>query len=127
MILAIVLLMNIVNISTCSDFIAEDLSLAKEFLGPRNSPLKNLSIANITIPPGVRVKKHYHLESEETYHIIEGSGIMHLDGEDAPITKEQAVAIAPGQWHSIYNPNETDLVMCVTCSPPWSMEDQIFE
>ena len=119
--------MNIVNILTCSDFLAEDLSVAKEFLGPRNSPLKNLSLAHITIPPGVSVEKHYHLESEETYHIIDGSGIMNLEGEVAPISKDQAVAITLGQWHSIYNPNDTDLVMCVTCSPPWRMEDQIFE
>lgn len=119
--------MEIINISDCEDYVAEDLAVAKEFLGPRNSGLKNLSIAHITIPPGVTVKKHYHLKSEETYHIVGGSGIMHLDGEDAPIVPGQAVAIIPGQWHSISNPNETDLIMIVTCAPAWAPEDQVFE
>lgn len=111
----------------CQDYVAEDLAVAKEFLGPRNSGLKGLSIARITIPAGVTVKKHYHLESEETYHIVQGSGIMHLDGEEAPMESGQAVAIIPGQWHSIHNPNETDLVMIVTCAPAWTPEDQVFE
>jgi Mannose-6-phosphate isomerase len=118
--------MEIVTIQECADYVAEDLAVAKEFLGPRNSGLKNLSIASITIPPGVTVKKHYHLASEETYHIVGGSGIMHLDGEEQAIKPGQAVAIIPGQWHTIHNPNETDLVMIVTCSPPWCPEDQVF-
>ena len=119
--------MEIVNILDCQDYVAEDLAVAKEFLGPRNSKLKNLSIARITIPAGVTVKKHYHLESEETYHIVAGSGIMYLDEDEAPMEAGQAVAIIPGQWHSIYNPTEDDLVMIVTCSPPWKPEDQVFE
>ena len=119
--------MNIVRIEECQDYIAEDLAVAKEFLGPRNSGLKQLSIAHITIPPGVRVKKHYHLACEETYHIVGGSGLMYLDGSEALMQVGEAVAILPGQWHSIYNPNRTELTMIVTCSPPWSPEDQVFE
>lgn len=119
--------MNIVTIGDCDDFVAEDGSVAKEFLGPRNAGLKNMSIAHITIPAGVTVQKHYHLKSEESYHIVEGAGLMYLDGEEMPIAPGQAVAIIPGQWHSIHNPNETDLVMIVTCSPPWSPDDQVVE
>ncbi|NBB78589.1 MAG: cupin domain-containing protein [Verrucomicrobia bacterium] len=119
--------MKIVTIRNCEEYVADDRAVAKEFLGPRGSALKNLSIAEITIPPGVTVKKHYHLKSEETYHIVSGSGIMHLDGEEAPIEPGQAVAIIPGQWHTIHNPNETELVMIVTCAPAWHPEDQVFE
>ena len=119
--------MNIVSISDCQPYVAEDMSVAREFLGPRNSNLKNISIASIIIPAGVTVKKHFHVISEETYQIIKGSGIMYLDGEECSITAGQAVAIERGKWHSITNNSETDLLMCVTCSPPWTMEDQVFE
>lgn len=119
--------MNIITIADCTDYVADDHAVAKEFLSPRNSALRKLSIASITIPPGVRVKKHYHLESEETYHIVAGAGIMHLDGEEAPMEPGQAVAIVPGQWHSIHNPHAEDLVMVVTCAPAWCPEDQVFE
>ncbi|MEO0509258.1 MAG: cupin domain-containing protein [Verrucomicrobiota bacterium] len=119
--------MEIVTIKDCEDYVAEDRAIAKEFMGPHMAGLKNLSIAEIRIPAGVTVKKHYHLESEETYHIVAGSGIMHLDGVDEPIEPGQAVAIHPGQWHTIHNPKDADLVMIVTCSPPWKFEDQVFE
>ncbi|MEM1222138.1 MAG: cupin domain-containing protein [Verrucomicrobiota bacterium] len=118
--------MEIVTIANCQDYVAEDRAVAKEFMGPKSGGLKNLSIAEIVIPPGVTVKKHYHLESEETYHIVSGVGTMHLDGVEEPIKPGQAVAILPGQWHTIHNPNEADLVMIVTCSPPWKFEDQVF-
>lgn len=118
--------MKIIKISNCVDYVAEDRAVAKEFMSPKVSGLKNLSIAEIRIPPGVTVKKHYHLESEETYHITEGFGIMHLDGVEAPMNPGDAIAILPGQWHTIHNPNMTDLVMIVTCSPPWKFEDQVF-
>ena len=119
--------MKIVTISNCEPYVAEDKSVATEFIGPSSCDLKNISVANIIIPAGVTVKKHYHILSEETYQIISGSGIMNLDGEEALITAGQAVAIKQGQWHSISNKTNSDLLMCVTCSPPWTMEDQIFE
>lgn len=119
--------MKIINIMDCEDYVAEDRAVAKEFLGARAAGLSQFSVARITIPPGVTVKKHYHLKSEESYHVVEGSGIMHLDGEEAPIGPGQAVAILPGQWHTIHNPKETNLVMIVTCAPAWTPEDQVFE
>ena len=119
--------MKIVNIQECQDFVAPDKAVAKEFMSPRVSGLKNMSIAQITIPAGVEVTKHYHLESEEVYHIVSGAGIMHLDGKESPITVGQAVAIKVGQWHSIRNESDKPLVMIVTCSPPWKPEDQVFE
>lgn len=96
-------------------------------MSPTVSGLNNMSIAEITIPAGVEVTKHYHLESEEVYQIISGSGIMHLDSEELLMTPGQAVAIKVGQWHSIRNESSEPLVMIVTCSPAWKPEDQVFE
>jgi len=118
--------MKIVKIEECEVYEADEHALAREFLGPRNTGLKNLSVAEITIPPGVRVKKHYHLKSEETYHVVQGQGMMHLDGEEHPLGPGEAVAIQPGQWHTIENRRQESLVMIVTCSPPWSPHDQVF-
>jgi len=119
--------MKIVRIEDCSEYTAPDLAVAQEFMSPRVSGLGNLSIARIRIPPGVTVKKHYHLESEEVYQIISGSGIMLLDDEQKSIEPGEAVAIKTGQWHSIRNESSAPLVMIVTCAPPWKPEDQVFE
>ncbi|MDQ8205465.1 cupin domain-containing protein [Pelagicoccus sp. SDUM812003] len=119
--------MNIVTIRNCPESIAPDLAVAKEFMSPRVSGLANLSIAEITIPPGVTIKKHYHRESEEVYQVVSGSGVMFLDGESKALHSGQSVAIKVGQWHRIANPSDRPLVMIVTCSPPWRAEDQVFE
>lgn len=119
--------MNITTIADCPEYTAEDRAVAREFMSPARSKLKNVSIAEIVIPSGVTVKKHYHLESEEVYHVVSGAGTMFIDGEHAPLRSGQAVGIEIGQWHSISNNSEQPLVMIVTCSPPWSPEDQVFE
>lgn len=119
--------MQIVTLSECPDYVAPDLAVAKEFMSPRVSGLDNLSIAEITIPAGVTVKKHYHLKSEEVYHIVSGSGTMYLDKEESTILPGQAVAIKVGQWHSIQNKGPEPLVMIVTCAPAWDAQDQVFE
>lgn len=119
--------MQIVTLSQCPDYVAPDLAVAKEFMSPRVSGLENLSIAQITIPPGVTVKKHYHLQSEEVYQIVSGQGWMYLDGDEQLMQSGQAVSIKVGQWHSIRNQEKEPLVMIVTCAPAWTVEDQVFE
>lgn len=119
--------MKIITIADCPEYIAEDNAIAKSFMSPETNDMESLSIAEITIPPGVTVKKHCHLESEEVYHIISGSGIMFLDDEESTMTPGQAIGIKVGHWHSISNPTDIPLRMIVTCSPPWSPDDQVFD
>lgn len=119
--------MNVIKIDECPDYLAPDNAIAKEFLSPRNSPLQHLSIARITIPPHTCVEKHYHLKSEEVYQIIDGEGLMLLDDATRKVLAGEVVPIAPGSWHSIENRSDQDLIMIVTCSPPWTPEDQVFE
>ena len=58
--------MNIVTISNCKPYVAEDKYVATEFVGPSNCNLRNFSVASITIPAWVTVNKHYLILSEET-------------------------------------------------------------
>ena len=94
---------------------------------PEEQALERLSIAKITIPPHTSVEKHYHLQSEEVYQIIDGEGAMLLGKETRKVGPGEAVPIPPGTWHSIDKQSDQDLVMIVTCSPPWTPEDQVFE
>lgn len=118
--------MKIVKIADCPEYVAEDKAVAKEFMSPRSTGLQNMSIAEITIPPHTDVVPHYHKACEEVYQIVAGQGEMFLDGARQTMSVGEAVAILPGQWHSIGNPFDEPLKMIVTCSPPWSPEDQIF-
>ena len=119
--------MNVIKIEECPDYLAPDNAVAKEFLSLGNSVLERLSIAKITIPSRTSVEKHYHLQSEEVYQIIDGEGTMLLDQATRKVGPGEVVPIPQGTWHSIDNQSDQDLFMIVTCSPPWTPEDQVFE
>ena len=106
---------------------ADDRAVAREIASPRNSRAEKLSIADIIIPAGVKVKPHYHKEIEEIYFVSGGSGIMWLDGKEKKVVKGDAIVIQPGERHSIHNNTEEELRLIVTCTPPWTPDCLIFD
>ena len=48
--------MNIATISNCEPYVAEDKSVAIEFVGPRNRNLKNFSVAILQYQPEYLLK-----------------------------------------------------------------------
>ncbi len=57
--------MEIVNRNEVEAFIAKDGSEIREILAPRNSSLRNQSLAEARVSPGKNTIQHYHIESEE--------------------------------------------------------------
>jgi hypothetical protein len=53
--------MEIVKITDCSKFIAQDNAIVQEIVSPRNSSVKNQSLAKVIIQPGnsVLAEKYY--------------------------------------------------------------------
>ena len=117
--------MEIINRSSCKEFVAQDKAVVRELVSPRNSSLKNQSIAEVTIPVGRAVREHYHKKTEEVYSIISGKGEMSLDGETEIVGKGDSIVILPEQRHKMTCIGDEDLVMFVTCSPSYTDEDQI--
>jgi mannose-6-phosphate isomerase-like protein (cupin superfamily) len=115
----------VIDIASCTEFQAQDGASAREILSPRNSSIKNQSLAEVRIKPGQSVQEHYHIETEEIYRIFQGRGEMQIEDETRSVGAGQAVAILPGQRHKIRNVGETDLVMLVCCAPAYRDEDQV--
>lgn len=108
-------------------FEADDKAVAREIASPRNSRAQELSIADIIIPAGVKVKPHYHKVIEEIYFVSEGSGIMLLDGKTRKVVKGDAIVVRPGERHSIHNDTINELRLIVTCTPAWTPDCLIFD
>ena len=117
--------MEIINIKECHKFVAQDNAIVREIISHRNSSIKNISLAEVTIPPGTSVFEHYHIKTEELYYIIAGEGQMFIEGKDRIVKVGDAVVILPRQRHKIKNQGETDLVILVMCVPGYEDEDQI--
>ena len=66
--------------------------------------------------PKAYVETHSHKVQEQVYHVIEGEGLMHIDGEDHVVRKHDFIFLPPGVPHAISNTGLVDLVfLVVTC------------
>ncbi|MBL8891853.1 MAG: cupin domain-containing protein [Planctomycetaceae bacterium] len=117
--------MDIVNLSTTISFTTKDGSSIRELLSHRNSGIRNQSLAEATVPPGVTTLAHYHPCSEEIYYILSGQGKMHLGEAVQEVGPGDAIAIPPGVVHWIENSKDLDLVFLCCCAPGYEHSDTV--
>ena len=68
--------------------------------------------------PKASVFPHTHKVQEQIYHILEGEGLMELDGERTVVRPKEFIFIPPGVEHALYNTGLVDLIFFVITSPP---------
>ena len=57
----------------------------------------------------------YHLqESDEVYYILEGSGIMQMNGDSFPVVAGDAILTRPGSSHGLKPAEGKDLTLLIT-------------
>ena len=83
------------------------------------------SVAEIVIPPGGSSSRHWHKVSEETYYILKGTGVLHVDLRSFPVSAGDVVWIEPGERHQIENPCDAELVFVAITAPPWRPDDSV--
>lgn len=97
--------------------------IISELIGRGSGGQPNHSLARIVIPPGKSSVPHFHKVSQETYFILEGNGLIQVDGKEFSLTPGQACFIEPEEIHQIKNQGEEDLVFLAVCVPAWVPED----
>lgn len=117
--------MDIINRAETEPFTTKDGSTIRELMAYRNSVVKNQSLAEAMVPPGVTTIRHKHLKSEEIYYFLQGSGQMELEGKWRKVGPGDAVAIPPGSPHQLRNNGPDDLVLLCCCAPAYEHEDTI--
>ena len=70
-------------------FTTDDGSTIRSLLDLSNAPVANHSLAEATIEAGESTVRHHHRVSEEIYYIVEGSGVMEIDGDEMEVTAER--------------------------------------
>lgn len=63
---------------------------------------------------------HYHNKLTEVYHIVDGSGILVLDGKEISIQKGDSILIYPRTVHQI---KSEYIKILVIVTPPFSEKD----
>ena len=113
--------MTINPLSSQKPFTTKDGSTIRSILDRTNAPVELQSLAEATLPKGCATQRHYHKISEEFYFILEGRGVMELNGESREVTIGDAILIPRHAWHQITAQEPLRFLCC--CAPPYSHED----
>ena len=108
-----------------NSYTTKDGSTIRELMHPDSQGNRQQSLAEATVPPGVKTVLHLHKQSEEIYYIVAGSGEMTLGENTFNVAVGDAVCIAPNTPHRIFNNNATDLKFLCACSPAYSHADTV--
>jgi len=92
-----------------------------------DSGTANQSLAEASLEPGQATARHYHARSEELYVLLDGTGVMEIDGESSDVGPGAAVLIPPGARHQIRASEDEPLRFLCCCAPPYSHEDTFFD
>jgi len=105
-------------------FTTKDGSTIRSLLDRANAPVANQSLAEASIPAGGETERHYHRLSEEFYYILQGTGVMEIDGQKTEVSPGDAILIPAGAWHQIHATRDLQFLCC--CAPPYAHEDTYF-
>ncbi len=120
--------MLIKDVQKCKRFTALDNTHLSELLHPAREEVGlHYSIAHAVLGPGKASLPHRLKESSEVYYILEGVGIMNIEGEEAEVRRGHAVYIPPGSWQHIRNSGSADLEFLCIVHPFWREEDEEVE
>lgn len=106
-------------------FTTADGSTIRSILDATNAPVQNQSLAEASLPEGAATERHYHKLSEEIYFMLDGRGMMEIDGHEREVGPGDAILIPPGAWHQITASTSIRFLCC--CAPVYAHEDTYFE
>jgi quercetin dioxygenase-like cupin family protein len=90
----------------------------------------NLALGTQQVPVGAGIPIHRHLQMDETFYVLEGSGTFTLNDVPHSFEKGGTIFIPQNAWHGFANPTEELLLLWIvapagleglfreTCNPP---------
>ena len=95
-----------------------DGALSKMLVTPSNAPTKYFDFRLSTYQPKGFVAKHKHDQEEQIYYMIEGEGLIELEGNRKVVRAGATIFIPSRVEHALYNTGTTNLTFLVITSPP---------
>jgi mannose-6-phosphate isomerase-like protein (cupin superfamily) len=108
----------------CQEFMAGDDSVLREFLHPKKANLRiHYSLALARVLPRKKTKLH-KLKTSEVYYIVEGRGLMHINGESCEVGPQCVIYIPPDSKQYLENTGDCDLLFLCIVDPAWCRQDE---
>lgn len=115
--------MQLIPLQSRPIFTAADGTHLREIIDPSVAPGIRYSIAHASVGPGEASQLHLLLSSE-VYHILSGEGIMHIAGEEAPISAGDTIYVPPSAPQFVRNTDTAPLVFLCIVDPAWRTQDE---
>ena len=85
----------------------------------------NYKLKRIEVNPNSRLSYQFHNKRSECWTIVQGSGIVTIDGVDKKISNGESIRIDLGSKHRIYNDTSEILVFIEVQTGSYFGEDDI--
>ncbi len=82
-------------------------------------------VKRITVLPGKRLSYQKHFKRREHWMVVEGKGVVTIDGKDVHLSKGEAVDIAQEAAHRMTNNSDEDLAFIEIQQGEYFGEDDI--
>lgn len=87
-------------------------------VSPKTVGARHFIMGRATIAVGENIARHAHDYGDEALYIVDGRGIIHIEGEDSiDIASGDAVLIPQGHVHSLSNTGSTPLFVVFASGP----------
>ncbi len=92
-------------------------ALSKALVGPGNTDIQGIDYRISCYQPMAYVAAHTHKVQEQIYHVLDGEGLMEIDGAKTVVRRHDVIHLPPGVEHAISNSGLVDLVFLVVTAP----------
>jgi len=92
-------------------------ALSKPLVRPETAGSRLIDYRISCYQPMAYVALHTHKVQEQVYHVLDGEGMMEMDGKHQVVRKHDVIYIPPGVEHAIYNTGLSDLIFIVATTP----------
>lgn len=93
-------------------------ALSKMLVRPETCGSRLVDFRISVYQPRGYVAPHRHRIQEQIYYILDGEGMMEIEGERSIVRPHDTIFMPPGVEHAIYNTGLGDLRFIVVTCPP---------
>lgn len=86
---------------------------------------KTYKVKRMVVHPHKRCSYQSHAKRNEHWHVVQGMGLVTLDGEEHTLSIGDSIDVAAGQKHRIANTTDEDLVFVEVQTGSYFGEDDI--
>jgi mannose-6-phosphate isomerase-like protein (cupin superfamily) len=76
-----------------------------------------LSVIRERVPPGAAETRHRHRRARQFFYILDGAGVIEVDGVRHALAAGQGLHVPPGAAHRFRNESERDVHFLVVSAP----------